>query len=127
MRVLRYLGHLVSLFASLESQPNTDRPPEYSLLYYFALWWAVFAAALGYMTNNGIDFVSWPKLLPPTDIIYYTGPGFRSARHGMGVSGAKDVSAAMAKTTKWLNGGKRRTLSRMETGDIPLTEKKHLD
>lgn len=38
---------------------------------------------------HGIEYVSWPRLNPLTDIIYYNGPGFRSARHGMGI-GAKE-------------------------------------
>lgn len=81
------------------------------------------------MLINGIDFVSWPKLLPPTDLIYYNGPGFRSARNGMGLGGGKDVKVAVGKTAKWLNGGKPhvRQTSKLDAGDIPLALKKRVD
>lgn len=80
------------------------------------------------MIINGIDFVAWPKLLPPTDVIYYNGPGFRSGRHGMGIGGGKDLKAALEKTTRWLNGGRIRHASKLDDGDIPLsTMKKRVD
>ncbi|KAK0245926.1 SacI homology domain-containing protein [Armillaria nabsnona] len=95
------------------------RTSEYSLFYYFLLWVILLTVAAVYMVVNGIDFVSWPKLIPPTDIIYYNGPGFRSARHGMGLGGGKDVKAGLGKTTKWLNGGRlRRGTVSVEDGEI---------
>lgn len=98
----------------------TDHPfLEYSLFYYFLLWVILLTVAAVYMVVNGIDFVSWPKLIPPTDIIYYNGPGFRSARHGMGLGGGKDVKAGLGETTKWLNGGRlRRGTVSVEDGEI---------
>ncbi|KAF9023437.1 hypothetical protein BDZ89DRAFT_1069917 [Hymenopellis radicata] len=98
------------------------RTSEYSLFYYFLLWITLLTVANGYMLINGIDFVSWPKLLPPTDVIYYNGPGFRSARNGMGLGGAKDLKVAVDKTAKWLNGGRVhvRQGSKLTEGDIPL-------
>ncbi|KAI0828341.1 SacI homology domain-containing protein [Trametes gibbosa] len=46
------------------------------LLYYFLLCVHL---------PHGIDYVNWPRLQPLTDIIYYDGPGFRSARKGTGL------------------------------------------
>lgn len=54
------------------------------------------------MVIHGIDYVSWPRLIPPTDIIYYNGPGYRSAHNGKGFQGNKEVSAIKA---KWLRHG----------------------
>jgi hypothetical protein len=41
---------------------------------------------------HGIDYVSWPRLIPLTDIIYYNGPGFRSGHHGKGLGGVDGPS-----------------------------------
>lgn len=38
------------------------------------------------MFIHGIEYVSWPRLNPLTDLIYYNGPGFRSAHNGMGLN-----------------------------------------
>ena len=58
---------------------------DYSLFYYFLLWFSLAAVALLFIFIHGIDYVNWPRLQPLTDIIYYDGPGFRSARKGMGI------------------------------------------
>ncbi|KAH8835920.1 inositol phosphatidylinositol phosphatase [Flagelloscypha sp. PMI_526] len=58
------------------------RSSDYALVYYFAF----------YIRMNGLDYVSWPKLLPPNDppagvdVLYYKGPGFQETRHGRGFS-----------------------------------------
>ncbi|KAG6869151.1 hypothetical protein C0993_012250 [Termitomyces sp. T159_Od127] len=73
------------------------------------------SAALLFMFVNGIDYVSWPRLIPLTDIIYYNGPGFRSGNHGKGL---KD-NFGLAKRAKWL--GTKRTRSgadHIELGEI---------
>lgn len=114
-------AHISYVFESI-SIARSHLSTEYSLFYYFLLWFTLLAVAVTYMMINGIDFVSWPKLLPPTDLIYYNGPGFRSARHGMGLRGGKDLKVAVGKTAKWLNGGKLRVRqnSKLDEGDIPL-------
>ncbi|KAF9015025.1 inositol/phosphatidylinositol phosphatase [Cyathus striatus] len=61
------------------------RSSDYSIIYYFLIWFSILSFALIFMLIHGIDFVVWPKLIPMTDIIYYKGDGFRSARHGMGL------------------------------------------
>ena len=79
------------------------------------------------MFVHGIQYVSWPRLIPLTDVIYYNGPGYRSARHGMGIgllahafdmlrsAGAKLVSA----------GELKRGAGRME--EIEMGTKKRVD
>ncbi|RPD81689.1 hypothetical protein L226DRAFT_527952 [Lentinus tigrinus ALCF2SS1-7] len=61
------------------------RTSDYSLFYYFLLWFTLAAVSLLFIFLHGIDYVNWPRLLPLTDIIYYDGPGYRAARHGMGL------------------------------------------
>ncbi|PPQ66105.1 hypothetical protein CVT26_010906 [Gymnopilus dilepis] len=75
------------------------RTSDYSLFYYFLLWFALLSVSMAYIYIHGIDYVSWPKLIPPTDIIYYNGPGFRSGHHGKGLKG---VSEPSWQKTKWL-------------------------
>ncbi|KAF8905440.1 inositol/phosphatidylinositol phosphatase [Gymnopilus junonius] len=92
------------------------RTSDYSLFYYFLLWFTLFSIAVAYIIIHGIDYVSWPRLLPPTDIIYYTGPGFRSGHHGKGLKGVNEPSW---KKTKWLPvGGKRGVDAEVELGTI---------
>jgi len=50
------------------------------------------------MMVHGISYVSWPRLNPLTHIIYYDGPGFRSARHGMGVKGNTKAAETKQRT-----------------------------
>ncbi|KAH0590337.1 hypothetical protein H2248_000494 [Termitomyces sp. 'cryptogamus'] len=61
------------------------RTSDYSLFYYFMLWFTLLTAAFIFMFIHGIDYVSWPRLIPLTDVIYYNGPGFRSGNHGKGL------------------------------------------
>jgi hypothetical protein len=52
----------------------------------------ILLVAAVYIRVNGLDYVSWPKLLPPNDppagvdVLYYNGPGFHEPRHGRGFS-----------------------------------------
>ncbi|KAF9481724.1 inositol/phosphatidylinositol phosphatase [Pholiota conissans] len=68
------------------------RTSDYSLFYYFLLWFTLFGMAMLFILLHGIEYVSWPRLNPLTDIIYYNGPGFRSGHHGKGLGG-KDGSS----------------------------------
>ncbi|KAI0662534.1 SacI homology domain-containing protein [Cubamyces menziesii] len=61
------------------------RTSDYSLFYYFLLWFTVAAISLAFIFVHGIEYVNWPRLQPLTDVIYYEGPGFRSGRKGMGL------------------------------------------
>lgn len=71
------------------------RTSDYSLLYYFVLWSTFLALSLVFVYLHGIDYVSWPRLLPLTDIIHYDGPGFREAHHGKGFGGPKSKAKSV--------------------------------
>jgi len=66
------------------------------------LWLTLLSVSLLFILTHGIAYVSWPQLIPPTDTIYYPGPGFRSANNGKGLKG--DLTAT--KVGKWFRGGK---------------------
>ncbi|KAG5654036.1 hypothetical protein H0H81_008052 [Sphagnurus paluster] len=80
------------------------RSSDYSLFYYFMLWFTLFGFCLIFILLHGIDYVSWPRLIPATDVIYYSGPGFRSANHGKGL---KD-NFGLAKRSRWLGTARSR-------------------
>ncbi|KAJ3973453.1 SacI homology domain-containing protein [Lentinula raphanica] len=96
------------------------RSSDYSLVYYFFFWIMLLLAATIFMVTYGIDYVSWPKLIPLDPIIYYDGPGYRSARHGMGLKGV-NVKLGLDDGAKWLSskrkGGK-------EVESIPMVHKR---
>lgn len=76
-------------------------------------------AATIFMVTYGISYVSWPKLVLLDSIIYYDGPGYRSAKHGMGLKGV-NVKLGLDNGTKWLsNKGK---VGKEES--IPMTRKR---
>jgi len=94
------------------------RSSDYSLFYYFMLWFFLFSVAAAFMILHGIEYVAWPRLIPLTDIIYYNGPGFRSAHHGKGFNGKHEPSW---KKTKWLSSGARRgkvAIEEIELGTV---------
>jgi hypothetical protein len=106
----------------LQDHPSrlTSAGIDYSLFYYFLLWFSLLAVALLFILIHGIDYVSWPRLIPPTDVIYYSGPGFRSGNHGKGL---KD-NFGIAKRARWLGT----TRSRVGADHIELGEmKKRVD
>ncbi|KZV70310.1 hypothetical protein PENSPDRAFT_651589 [Peniophora sp. CONT] len=90
------------IFAGL----TLPRTSDYSLIYYFAWWILVFIASLTFIFTYGVDYVSWPRLLPPTDVIHYAGPGHRSARNGMGLGIPIDIAALKeGAAAKWMARG----------------------
>lgn len=98
---------------------------DYSLFYYFMLWLTLLSISLVFIVIHGIDYVSWPRLVPSTDYIYYTGPGFRSAHHGkgFGTENAPKTRSGTSMSAKWLNSGKKRAgVAVVEEG-----EKKRVD
>lgn len=65
------------------------------------------------MLLHGIDYVAWPRLIPPTDIIYYSGPGYRSGQNGKGLSGK------FIEKSGWLGSGARRAkVEEVELGTV---------
>ncbi|KAG6889374.1 hypothetical protein C0995_001439 [Termitomyces sp. Mi166 len=102
---------LFMIFAGL----TLPRTSDYSLVYYFMLWFSLLTAALIFMLVHGIDYVSWPRLIPPTDIIYYNGPGYRSGNHGKGLQD----NFGLVKRAKWLGTkGTRVGAEHIELGEI---------
>ncbi|KAJ7293201.1 SacI homology domain-containing protein [Mycena rebaudengoi] len=101
------------------------RTSDYSLLYYYLLWLAILSIALIFITIHGIDYVSWPRLIPSTDYIYYKGPGFRSGNHGKGFGGdtAPKTRSGTSISAKWLNS----TRKRAGTATVEEGEKKRVD
>ncbi|KAI6136821.1 SacI homology domain-containing protein [Pisolithus sp. B1] len=80
------------------------RTSDYSLLYYFTLWFVIAALSIIFIMLHGIDYVSWPRLIPPTDIIHYKGPGFRSAHHGKGLMGPWGQKFTISRKAVTANG-----------------------
>lgn len=80
------------------------RTSDYSLLYYFTLWFMIAALSIIFIVLHGIEYVSWPRLIPPTDIIHYKGPGFRSAHHGKGFIGPWGQKFAVPRKAMAANG-----------------------
>ncbi len=97
---------------------------DYSLIYYFALWFSLVVLSTIFMFIHGLDYVAWPRLVPLTETIHYSGPGFRSGRHGtgFGVDFSKLKSSANA---QWVTKGIRRSDMQME--EIELGSKRHVD
>lgn len=94
------------------------------------LWLVVATLAISFIMIYGIEYVSWPRLIPPTDVIYYEGPGFRSAHHGKGLKGpfaqrlglsGKVFSANAAPTAR----KRALTVSKME--EIEMGTKQRVD
>jgi hypothetical protein len=95
----------------------------YSLVYYFAIWFILLTVSVTFILVNGIDYVSWPRLIPPMDIIYYNGPGYRSGHNGMGARKPEAGQLTAGKGTPvWLGGGHRRVQSRID--EIELGSKR---
>ncbi|TEB24153.1 hypothetical protein FA13DRAFT_1797518 [Coprinellus micaceus] len=92
------------------------RTSDYSLLYYFLLWLSIFATAVAFIIIHGIQYVSWPRLNPLTDIIYYNG-GFRSAHNGKGLQATAHLDA---RKNKFLTTGKlhKHPVEQVELGTL---------
>ncbi|KAJ3499855.1 hypothetical protein NLJ89_g10049 [Agrocybe chaxingu] len=97
------------------------RTSDYSLFYYFLLWFTLFAISMVFILIHGIDYVAWPRLNPPTEIIYYNGPGYRSGHNGKGLNGKEEPSW---KKKKWLTSGSRRTKSGVEEVELGTLKKR---
>ena len=99
---------------------------DYSLFYYFLLWIALVVVSTAFIFIHGIDYVSWPRLQPPTDIIYYDGPGFRSAHHGKGLGlPVLEKAGSDGVGEKEHRRARSKKLDEIEMGSIPAKE--HFD
>ncbi|KAI0044382.1 hypothetical protein FA95DRAFT_1545168 [Auriscalpium vulgare] len=113
---------LFSLFMVLAGL-TLPRSSNYSLFYYFVLWLSLLALSVTFVFIYGIDYVSWPRLLPPTDIINYSGPGYRSGDHGKGLG--LDVGKLKAgASAQWMAHGLRRD---KHLEEIELGTRKRID
>lgn len=56
----------------------------YSLLYFNIFWSSFVILSLVYILGHGIEYVAWPRLNPPTDFLFYDGPGFKTGSKGRG-------------------------------------------
>jgi hypothetical protein len=97
---------------------------DYSLIYYFALWFTLVVLSTIFMFIHGLDYVAWPRLLPLTETIHYSGPGFRSGHHGTGF-GADFSKLKSSANAQWVTKGIRRSDMQME--EIELGSKRHVD
>lgn len=90
---------------------------DYSLFYYFLLWFTVFTLSIVFIFAHGIEYVNWPRLVSLAHIINYDGPGFRSGQRGKGF-GIPALDLRSLKSTAPVHRGKlpghRRIKSRME-------------
>lgn len=114
----------------LFSRPLTAVLADYSLSYYFFLWFTVLTLALVFIFAHGIEYVSWPRLVPLTSTIYYNGPGFRSANKGKGF-GIPALDLAMLKAgagakARLLSETHRRAKSRL-MDEVEMGTKERLD
>ncbi|TFK76793.1 hypothetical protein BDN72DRAFT_783263 [Pluteus cervinus] len=106
------------------------RTADYSRIYFFLVWLVVLALSLIFIVKNGIDYVSWPRLLPPTEIIHYMGPGYRSGYHGMGFKGAAGPGRHHPgkSNSKWLGNKKVKVANRVEEMEMgSVSSKKRRD
>ncbi|KAI0932523.1 hypothetical protein AcV5_004276 [Taiwanofungus camphoratus] len=128
--IIRAVPYVISfsLFMVLAGL-TLPRTSDYSLFYYFLLWFTLLALALIFVFAHGIEYVSWPRLNPLTDIIYYTGPGFRSGNRGKGFGiPALDVGklkAGAGVKARRLAENHRRAKSKME--EIEMGTKERVD
>lgn len=94
---------------------------DYSLLYYFLLWFSLVALSLIFIFAHGIEYVNWPRLLPLLDIIHYDGPGFRSGHRGKGF-GIPALDPRRSPTTPRLTH-KRGNTSKLEEIELGTVKK----
>ena len=93
----------------------------YLLAESFVIHWHVFPfIALVFIFIHGIEYVSWPRLQPLTDVIYYEGPGFRSAHHGKGLGlpldKVKNAAVAQVDAIEQHRRAKSKKLDEIEMG-----------
>ncbi|KAL6299034.1 SacI homology domain-containing protein [Sparassis latifolia] len=103
------------------------RTSDYSLFYYYCLWFTILALSLVFVFAHGIDYVNWPRLNPLTGIIFYEGPGYRSGHRGKGFGiPALDVRRLKGgERAKVMSEAGRRARSKLE--EIEMGTKERLD
>lgn len=93
------------------------------------LWFAVLSLSVAFIFVHGIDYVAWPRLNPPTDIIFYEGPGFRSGHRGKGFGlsswDTNKLRSGVKAGAQWTSQGRRRAASHVN--EIEMGTKKRVD
>ncbi|KAL7417341.1 putative SAC1-recessive suppressor of secretory defect [Mrakia frigida] len=69
------------LLASLVLPRQSHAP----LVLFILPWLFAFVVSFAFIWGNGILYVSWPKLNPPSEILEYEGAGFKSLARGRGL------------------------------------------
>ncbi|KAG9031598.1 hypothetical protein FRB95_002527 [Tulasnella sp. JGI-2019a] len=78
--VLLFSGLMIGAALSL------PRSSAYPLLYFIMFWAIIAALSFTYIASHGVEYVSWPRLNPPVDALFYDGPGHKTGMHGRGKS-----------------------------------------
>ncbi|KAG9314554.1 putative phosphoinositide phosphatase [Chiua virens] len=127
--VIRSVPYVVSFSLFMICAGLTlPRASNYSLLYYFMLWSVVAVLAITFMMIYGIEYVSWPRLIPLTDAVYYEGPGFRSANHGKGLKFAHQFGwSGQVFLENGAMMGRKRTLTVTKMEEIEMGNKQRVD
>lgn len=60
--------------------------PAYPLMYFILFWTILLILSGAYILSHGVQYVSWPRLNPPFDALFYEGPGQKTGKHGRGSS-----------------------------------------
>ncbi len=80
-----------------------------SLTYPFLFFGTLFAFSFLYILDRGVEYVNWPKLIPPTDVIQYDGPGFRTGPQGRG-KGLSKLPIPLSLRRLWINGRRKTSI-----------------
>ncbi len=73
-----------------------------SHLYFFTLWLVVAVGSLQFMVSRGLDYVAWPTLNRPDEMIFYDGPGSSPVlRAGRGGEPAEGPEAERRAEERW--------------------------
>lgn len=103
---------------------------DYSLKYWFILWCTLFIIALLFIGVHGIAYVSWPRLVPLTDLINYSGPGYIGKRRGrgLGFGPGKVISDSLMGTKGGVAAAiRKRVLAPSQEIELGTLEKKRVD
>ena len=82
-----------------------------------------------FIIAHGVSYVSWPRLIPLTDTIYYDGPGYRSGDRGKGFGiKAWDFKSTVPKgAAKRSKHAHKTTIGHIEEIELGNIEKKRSD
>jgi hypothetical protein len=85
-------------------------------------WFTLLSISLIFIFVHGIEYVSWPRLIPLNNIVHYEGLGYRSGNHGKGILGSTQI---IEKRSASANSVRKGTHSYLE--EIEMGTKKRVD